>query len=248
MTRARRTRASVSIASVIATSTSRVSIASAIALVSVALASSPREARAGEDAPSSEAVRPSEPEPAAPPLPSRRRTPIGLRLDGGYSYRELLELPITGADIGLALGSQPSRHFGVWGTTRLFLGSTENGLDVYTARLGADFDIVLDRVRIDLGPNLFLVGIARAARDETILSWGPAAHAGLRLDFVRAEAFAMFVRADADAGWELYDGSLYWGATFGGGVDFDLAGSRAEPTARRGALTSRTGSAAARSP
>lgn len=222
-------------------------IPSVLALAAATIASSPREARADEDAPSTAEVWTSDapPEQAAPPPTSRWRTPVGLRLDGAYSHRRLLELPVTGADMGLALGAQPSRGFAVWWAGRFFLGSTENGLDVYTARLGVDFDFVVDHLRFGIGPNLFLVGVSRAARDDTISSWGPAAHGGLRLDFVRTKGYAMFVRADADAGWDVYGDSIYWGGALGAGVDFDLSGSRAEPTAR---ISSRTGWAAARSP
>jgi hypothetical protein len=218
-----------------------------IALAAAALVSWPHDARADEETPSTAEAWTSEgsPEQTAPPPPSRWRTPVGLRLDGAYSQRTLLELPVTGADMGLALGAQPSRGLAVWWAGRFFLGSTEHGLGVYTARLGADLDFVVDRLRFGIGPNLFLVGVSRAARDETILSWGPAAHVGLRLDFVRTQGYAMFVRADADAGWEIYDDSIYWGGALGAGVDFDLSGSRTEPTAR---LSSRTGWAAARSP
>lgn len=153
-------------------------------------------------------------------------TVVGLRFDAGYTKRKVLDLPITGADMGVAFGGQPSRAFAIWGATRLMLGSTENGLSVYTWRLGPDFDVVLDRFRIGLGANIFVIGIHRAIRSDTITCWGPALHGGLRMDAFRSTGFALFLRLDGDAGLAGDSSTTYYGATFGAGIDLDVHGAR----------------------
>lgn len=190
------------------------------ALVHASSVADPNVPASSPATPSSDATAP------APAAKTKWAMPIGLRADGGYTLRSLMEIPVKGADMGLAIGAQPSRHFAIWGVTRLMFGSTENGLSVSTWRLGADFDLVVDRVRFSPGVNFFLVGVTRAVRDDTIYSWGPAAHVGARVDVIRDDSFAIFGRADIDVGFEVHNNSAYWGPTFGAGVDFDLAGDR----------------------
>ncbi len=163
-----------------------------------------------------------------PPQPKRPSPPVGLRVDGGYSPRELVSLPMAGADMGLAFGAQPKRSVAFWGASRLFLGSTQNGLDVFSFRIGGEVEgILLDRLRLGGGMHAFVVGVGRAVRDQTILSWGPAASATARIDLIQSDGFAIFARAAIDAGYEIYNGTIFWGPTLGGGVDFDIGGQRA---------------------
>lgn len=150
--------------------------------------------------------------------------PIAIRADGGYSFRRVVDLPLTGADMGVVIGFQPLSYAVIWAATRLMLGSTEAGLAVYTWRLGGDVDFIFDRLRFSPGLNVFIVGVERATRDDTIVSWGPAAHVGVRADLVQLDGFAL--RGDIDAGVEVRSGSLYWGPTLGGGLDFDIRGKR----------------------
>jgi hypothetical protein len=168
--------------------------------------------------------------PDAPTIPKKKKgSVVGMRFDGGYAMRRLVELPLTGADMGFAIGAQTSALTAFWGTTRVFVGSSENGLSVYTWRLGGDMDLIpFDRLRISPGANFFVVGISRAIREDTITSFGFAAHIGLRVDIIQAESFALFGRADIDAGYEFYNDSIYWGPTFGAGVDFDIHGDRSQ--------------------
>jgi hypothetical protein len=168
--------------------------------------------------------------PDAPTIPKKKKpTVVGMRFDGGYALRRLVGLPLTGADLGFAIGAQPASWAAIWGATRVFVGSSENGLSVYTWRLGPDFDLIpFDRLRISPGGNFFVVGISRAIRDDTITSFGFAAHIGLRVDIIQSDSFALFGRADIDAGYEFYNGSVYWGPTFGAGVDFDIHGDRSK--------------------
>lgn len=164
---------------------------------------------------------------ASAPTPTPTPTPapvIGVRLDGGYSPRELLSLPVVGADMGLAAGGQPYRHAAFWGSTRLFLGSTENGLSVFSFRVGGEVEAVLDRFRIGGGLHIFVVGVSRAVREQTILSWGPALSASARVDVIQSEGFTLFARAAIDGGYEVRGGSTFWGPALGGGVDFDVGG------------------------
>ena len=169
-----------------------------------------------------------EDEDARPPTPpTKPKPPVSLRVDGAYAPRKLFSIPVTGADVGIAGGMQPSERGALWGTMRGFLGTTENGLRVWSVRVGGEGELVFDRLRIGAGIGLFVLGVRRAVRDETILSWGPEARATARFDFVRETDFALFVHGALGAGYEVYDGSLFWGPTVGAGVAIDVAGRHA---------------------
>lgn len=202
---------------------------------SAARSEAPTTAEGGEEpadatpsAPRFVEIRAYEASPPAPvaPRPPKPMPPVGLRLDGGYARRTLFDIPIGGADVGLAVGAQPSAWGAYWGSVRLLLGSSENGLSVFSVRLGPDADLVWRRLRLGTGASLFVVGVGRAVRDETILSWGPAVHAAARFDVAQADGFALFVRGAIEGGYEVQGDSLFWGPTFGAGGDFDIAGTR----------------------
>ena len=162
-------------------------------------------------------------QPAAPkPEEKKKSVPAGIRLDGGYALRTIEKISTTGADLGLGIGAQPSKHFAIYGAARGFFGSTEGGLGVKALSIKCDFDIVIDRFRIGFDPGLFFVGIDRATKDQTIGAWGPRLGAALRFDVFRADPIALFLRAAVDGGPTFSDGSLWGGATLGIGVDFDI--------------------------
>jgi hypothetical protein len=192
-----------------------------------------------------QAPAPAPPPVATPPVVEKVRPPASVRFDGGYAPRTLFTLPVTGADFGLAVGAQPKEAFAFWGSARGFIGSTENGLHTFDARLLFELDLLPhERLRIGLGFGGFLLGVTRAARDETIRTWGPVFEASLRFDAVRADSYAIFVRAAETVGYDFYDSSAWIGPSIGAGVELDFAGSR--PSLYQPApVTSRTGSAAA---
>jgi hypothetical protein len=171
-------------------------------------------------------------QPPPPPVdqskePPKKSIPVSLRVDGGYGIRSLEKLPVTGADIGVAIGAQPSKHFAVYGAARGFFGSTEGGLDVKALRMTVDMDVVIDRIRIGFDPGLFWVGVSRVTKDQTIVGWGPKIGIALRVDVFQQEPFAVFLRAAADAGATFSDGSMFGGFFIGAGLDFDIkAGNR----------------------
>jgi hypothetical protein len=183
---------------------------------------------------------PAEPEPApkkAPPpdnddasikplLPKQPPRPLALRLDGGYAVRRLFSLGVTGADLGFALGVQPTKHMAVWGTGRVELGSTDNGLKVWSTRIGPEIEAVFDPLRIGVGVSLLVMGVGRAQEDETLLSYGGEARFFARLDCVRNDDYALFVRAGLDAGVEVSAGSAFWGPTIGVGFELGVRGKR----------------------
>lgn len=168
------------------------------------------------------------PPPAAPDAKEKKwATIVGARFDGGYAIRNLFDIPIRGADIGAALGGQPLEHAAFWAVTRVMIGSTESGLSFWDVHIGAEGEAVLyDRFRIGGGLGGFLLGVARATRDETIRTWGPEVRAYARFDAIQSDGFAIFVRAAIQAGYEFYDSATIWGPTIGAGVDFDLKGKR----------------------
>jgi hypothetical protein len=190
----------------------------------IAASSASASAFADEPSPPETPAPAEEPDKAAPP--PKGPVIVGLRFDGGWSARRLLDIPVTGADMGIGFGAQFSPRFAVWNAARVLVGSTEHGLRVWDARLGPEAELVLDRFRLGAGLGVMLLGVSRAARSETLVSWGPEARATARFDFVRTESFALFARAAFDAAYEVYDGSLFWGPTFGAGGDFDIAGKR----------------------
>ena len=199
-----------------------------LALGSITLAS-PASAQRPFDSGGEEQLAPADAPVEQRGSPRRKPSPpVGLRIDGGYSPRKLVSLPVVGADMGLAFGAQPKREVAFWGASRLFLGSTQNGLDVFSFRIGGEVEgVLLDRLRLGGGMHGFVVGVGRAVRDQTILSWGPAASATARIDLIQSDGFAIFARAAVDAGYEIYNGTIFWGPTLGGGVDFDIGGQRA---------------------
>jgi hypothetical protein len=179
-----------------------------------------------EQVPTEQSAEPPPPAPDQPaqpqPVKKPKSVPVGIRVDGGYSFRTIEKLPANGADFGLGIGAQPARHFAVYGAARGFIGSTDAGLGVKALRLTCDFDIVIDRFRIGFDPGIFIVGIDRATKDQSIVGWGPKLGVAARFDVVRADVFALFLRAAADGGPTFSDGSLFGGVTLGGGIDFDI--------------------------
>jgi len=173
-----------------------------------------------------------------PPLkPRRPPKPLALRFDGAYAPRRLFKLGVTGADLGLALGVQTAQHTAWWATSRLSLGSTENGLSVWSSRTGAEVEAVLDPIRIGIGASFFFMGVDRAARDQTLMSYGVEVRAFGRVDIVRDDDYALFLRAGIDAGAEARGESMFWGPALGLGVELGVRGKRPEAWTASGATT-----------
>ncbi len=166
-----------------------------------------------------------EPPPDVKPIP-----PIGIRVDAGYATRKLFTIPVSGVDMGLGIGAQPSPVGAVWGAMRVYYGNTEYGLNVFSVRIGGEGELVLfDRVRIGAGLSAFFVGVGRYSRNESLISWGPEGRIFARVDLLQPTGFAIFARASLDGAYEFYDDSAFWGPTIGLGVDFDVAGKRVRP-------------------
>lgn len=176
-----------------------------------------------QDAPLAAEVAPADRKPVPPkPMP-----PVSLRLDGAYAPRKLFTIPVIGADVGLGVGAQPSEHAAFWGSTRVLIAGTENGLRVWDVRvLGEGEYVAFDRLRVGGGAGFFVLGVGRAARDETILSWGPVAEAMARFDVVREDDYGIFLRAALTGGYDVYDSSAFWGPSVGAGFELDVAGKR----------------------
>lgn len=162
----------------------------------------------------------------AKPRPPRAHKPAAIRFDGAYAPRRLFSLGVTGADLGLAIGVQTTQHGAWWGTSRVSYGSTENGLTVWSTRFGAEYEVVFDPIRIGIGASVFAIGVDRAARDQTLLSFGVEGRTFARVDCMRSESFAMFLRAGLDAATEASSGSVFWGPAIGLGFELGLAGKR----------------------
>ncbi len=176
-----------------------------------------------EQAPPAAEVAPAD----RPPVPPKPMPPVSVRLDGAYAPRKLFTIPVTGADVGLGIGAQPSEHAAFWGSTRVLVAGTENGLKVWDVRvLGEGEYVAFDRLRLGAGLGVFVLGVGRAARSETILSWGPVAQAMARVDVVREDDFGIFLRAALSGGYDVYDSSAFWGPSLGAGFELDVAGKR----------------------
>ena len=48
----------------------------------------------------------------------------------------------------------------------------------------------------------------------------------MRFDVVRADTYALFLRAALDGGYDVYDSSVFWGPSIGLGFELDVAGKR----------------------
>jgi hypothetical protein len=163
---------------------------------------------------------------ATPPRPLRPPKPLALRFDGAYAPRRLFKLGVTGADLGLALGVQTTHHSAWWATSRLSLGSTDNGLSVWSSRTGAEVEAVFDPIRLGIGASFLFLGVDRAARNETLMSYGVEVRAFGRVDFVRNDDYALFLRAGIDAGAEARGESTFWGPALGLGMELGMRGKR----------------------
>jgi hypothetical protein len=185
------------------------------------------------------------PAPAAPPAPGdewwRKRPevvvvpavasprvpkPMALRLDGAYAPRRLFALGVGGADLGFGLGVQTAHHVAWWWTTRASLGSTENGLRVWSGRMGAEVEAVYDPIRFGIGASLLMMGVDRAARDRTLNSYGVEGRAFVRFDCWRTDDAALFLRAGIDGAVETKSGSAFWGPGIGAGVELGVRGKK----------------------
>lgn len=158
--------------------------------------------------------------------------PMALRFDGAYAPRRLFALGVTGADLGFGLGVQTDRHTAWWWATRVSLGSTENGLHVWSGRSGAELEVVLDPLRFGIGASLLLMGVDRAVRDQTLLSYGVEGRAFVRFDCWRTDDFALFLRAAIDGGVEAKSGSAFWGPGIGAGMELGVRGKKPDDWAR----------------
>ena len=164
--------------------------------------------------------------PPVTPPPSLAPNPIALRFDGAYATRRLFSLGVTGTDLGFGLGVQTSHRLAWWWTTRVSLGSTEGGLDVWSGRMGAEVEAVYDPIRFGAGASLLMMGVDRAARDQTLHSYGIEGRAFARFDGWRTDDVAFFLRAGIDAGLEVKSGSAFWGPGIGAGLELGIRGKK----------------------
>lgn len=167
--------------------------------------------------------------PEAPPPRMRAQhppNPMALRLDGAYAPRRLFSLGVTGADLGLALGIQTSHRVAWWAASRVSMGSTENGLSVWSGRGGAELEAVFDPIRFGVGVSFLVMGVGRAVREQTLLSYAMEARAFARVDCMRTDDLALFVRAGIDGAAEFKGNSAFWGPAIGAGVELGVRGKK----------------------
>jgi hypothetical protein len=172
--------------------------------------------------------------------PTRPPKPMALRFDGAYAPRRLFALGVTGTDLGLGLGVQTTQHSAWWATSRLSLGSTDDGLSVWSSRTGAEVEAVFDPIRFGIGASLLFIGVGRAARDQTLISYGLEVRAFGRVDIVRDDDYALFLRAGIDAGAEARGESTFWGPALGLGIELGVRGKRPEAWTAAAASASRS--------
>jgi hypothetical protein len=156
-----------------------------------------------------------EPSPAAAAPPARRSPsnaydPFQMKLTGGAMYHRIFTLPFYGADVGLALGGQPSEHGAFYGTLNVFRGRTEYGLTTTMVRGGAAGEGVFDRFRAGGGIEVLYLGFKRVGRGSNIDAPALGLYGSLSLDLVKIDGSAIFLgaRFDADMTWQ---GSFAWG-------------------------------------
>lgn len=164
--------------------------------------------------------------------PKQPPNPMALRFDGGFAPRRLFAIGVTGADMGFGLGVQETRHLALWWATRVSIGSTENGLGVWSGRTGAEIEAVFDPLRFGVGASAILIGVDRASRPQTLHAYGFEARAFVRFDCFRSDDFALFLRGAIDGGVEASSGSAFWGPGIGAGVELGVRGKKRPEWAR----------------
>jgi hypothetical protein len=121
-----------------------------------------------------------------PPASARR---VGAKMEGGATVRRIFGLPIVGGEGSLAIGSLPATR--KTGAPEVFVhatygfGRTENGLAVHVARVGAQIDFPIGRLRPWISADGMWLGIARITEHGLVAHWGLGAAAGLDIDVVR---------------------------------------------------------------
>ena len=165
------------------------------------------------------------------PRQPREPTPLGFRFDGAYTPRQLFALTVPSADLGIAFGGRPSRNFAWWIAPRYSTGATDNGLRVWSGRIGGEIEIVLDPVRIGFGGSVLAMGIERAASDADIRAYGVEGRLILQVDIVRNDDYALFLRGSLDGATA--SGAAFWGPGIGLGVELDVRGKRRPEWASR---------------
>lgn len=124
----------------------------------------------------------------APQRPASARR-VGVKVEGGATYRRIFTLPVAGGEGALGIGSLPATSRpgvpDVFVRARYGFGRTENGLAVHVARAGAQIEFPIGRFRPWIAADAMWLGIARVTEPSLVQHWGLGAGLGASFDVVR---------------------------------------------------------------
>ncbi|MEO6418543.1 MAG: hypothetical protein ABIP39_04010 [Polyangiaceae bacterium] len=155
---------------------------------------------------------PVEAEPAPAPTPMAPRPPkfaerFELKLAGGATYKRLFGLPMTMGSVELGLGGRVAEMVAFNVSLDGDFGKTAHGLTTRAITIAPDIELVADRFRIGIGPELLWFGINRATTGVTIAHGGIGFRLVTSFDIVQTDAVTLFVAGRAEAAW-LFAGGL----------------------------------------
>jgi len=154
--------------------------------------------------------------PAAQP---RARPHPFLSVDGGYTLQSLYGVPMTSADIAVAVG-RASGDFAFGAILEVMPGATEDGLSTIGGTVGALFEGRLGRVRLGGGARIGGFNVQRVTTGSGMFSLAIGAYSRvsydvLAFDDARNHALFVIVKGSGDV-----VGGAILGASLGIGVRF----------------------------
>jgi hypothetical protein len=134
--------------------------------------------------------------PEPPPDPAHPRG-FSFKAWAGPAYRRIYDVPITGADFGMAFGAQK----GFYGELGFMLGRTNENLFVWQLRPQATGELRLGRVHLGLGLGFTVIGVTRATTGSSIAGAGLASTAFATVDLITDGLHAMYLGGKMTFDW-----------------------------------------------
>ncbi len=157
-------------------------------------------------------------QPAMPPAPPRFPQRVELQLGGGATYRSIFGLPMTMGSVDLGLGAHVAEMVAFHLTVDGDFGKTTHGLTSRAYSISPTIELVEERFRIGLGPELMWFGIWRATTSSVIARGALGARVIASFDVLKTAPATLFIGARGQVDWLFPAGP--WSATGGAGLRF----------------------------